>query len=371
MAKVKGIRAIDLIAAGVLVAFSFLGSKFSGVWDWDLWLTITLLVAPLTRKRWPLPTFVVLVGILVVCSLRTEITIACILVAGLAAYIVRRDLLHPSRTIATVIFLLGDIIGLFAFAPGLVDEDVFKKFIYVTWSVTLLVACGLMGELRRRTLEAQEHALEQSLAAQREEFEKLAIAQRSHIAREIHDLVTHSLTVIVAQADGGRYAGCEEAKEEALASISKVGRESLQQMRSVVTFLREGEGHAASPSIGLTDIAGLVQQTVRSGLAVSYRVTGEPQPVSDSTSLAMYRIVQEALTNAKNHGTGTAELEIEWKPDAVTMKIQNPCLDRAQGIGLGVNGMRERAELSGGRCTAGPQGNNWQVLATFPLGAHA
>ncbi|MEJ5929113.1 histidine kinase [Corynebacterium sp. H128] len=368
----KNIRAVDVIAAGVLVSLSFLGSSISAVWDWDLWLTITLFVVPLCRKRWPLSTVIVMLGILVACALRVEITIACILVAGLAAYIVRRDLPEPLRAIATVTLLLGDIVGLFVFTPGLTEVDLFKRLVYVTWSVTTLMACGLMGELRRRTLEAQEIALQKSLETQREEFEKREISQRNHIAREIHDLVTHSLTVIVAQADGGRYAGSAEAKEEALVAISKVGRESLRQMRSVVGLLREGESHAASPSIGYVDIANLVQQTSSSGLAISYRVTGEPpEQVPDGVSLAMYRIAQEALTNAKKHGVGGATLGIDWRPEQATIRVQNPCDSRTPGLGHGITGMRERAELCGGTCEAGMQSGQWRVLATLPLGAHA
>lgn len=355
----KGFRAVDAIAAAVLVALSFLGTEFSSLWDLDLWLTITLGIAPLTRKRWPIPTFLALFAILSVSALRVEITVACILVAGLAAYIVRRDFVEPTRAVATAVLFLGDIIGLAIFTPGLTDTDPLKRAFYVFWSVTLLAACAMMGELRRRTLEAQKELLQRSLEA-----------QRQHIAREIHDLVTHSLTVITAQADGGRYANTEAAKDEALVSIAQVGRESLRQMRSVVSYLREGEGHAVSPSIGANDIPELIQQI--KGMRVNYNQMGEvPDQLDGAVSLTIYRIVQEALTNAQRHGAGSADLELEWQPDQVKVTVQNPFEVRPTGIGHGITGMRERAELSGGSCESRPIDGLWQVRATLPLGGRA
>lgn len=355
----RSFRAVDAIAAAVLVALSFLGTKITGLWDLDLWLTITVGTAPLTRKRWPIPTFLVLFALLLASSLRVEVTVACILAAGLAAYIARRNFAEPIRTVSTVVLFLSDIIGLAIFTPGLAHTDLLERAYYVSWSVTLLAVCAMMGELRRRTLEAQKELLQRSLEA-----------QRQHIAREIHDLVTHSLTVITAQADGGRYANSEKAKDEALASIAQVGRESLRQMRSVLSYLRDGEGHAASLDIGVNSIPDLVQQV--EGMRVNYSQIGKaPDELSGGVSLAIYRIVQEALTNANKHGVGSAELEIEWQPDQVKVTVHNPYEARPTGNGHGIIGMRERAELSGGSCESRPIDGLWQVCAKLPLGDRA
>nr|WP_281167731.1 histidine kinase [Corynebacterium lubricantis] len=247
----------------------------------------------------------------------------------------------------------------------------------VAWGVTLLIACGLLGELRRRSIETAESELQRKLDRQRAKFEQEALAQRTHIAREIHDIVTHSLTVIVAQADGGVYSVAPNLdsqlreKDDALKTISTVGRESLQQMRGVVGLLRDSEERTTSPQVRHSDISDLVEQNRAAGLEVNVTVNGEPpQQVPSATSLTTYRIVQEALTNARKHGNGTAEVVISWASDQVVIRVSNAVRTNETFVnqrGHGLDGIQERSALLGGTLTAGASGDSWVVQAVLPL----
>ena len=224
---------------------------------------------------------------------------------------------------------------------------------------------GTIGELRHRA----EETAEKDLARQREQFERDAQEQRAHLAREIHDIVTHSLTVIVAQADGARFAATPEAKDEALRTIGSVGRDSLRQMRGVVELLRDPEQRPLEPTTQL-DIDGLVATSRAGGLNVAYTAEGTPpEHLAPATALTVQRIVQESLTNAMKHGTGHAELAVRWGADNVVVEMTNPVAPGATTRpGHGVEGMRQRAALSGGTVTASatPAGT-WTTTARIPL----
>ncbi|WP_288750401.1 sensor histidine kinase, partial [uncultured Corynebacterium sp.] len=184
-----------------------------------------------------------------------------------------------------------------------------------------------------------------------------------------HDIVTHSLTVIVAQADGARFAATPEAKDEALRTIGNVGRDSLRQMRGVVELLRAPEQRPVEPTTQL-DIDGLVATSRAGGLNVAYTAEGTPpEHLAPATALTVQRIVQESLTNAMKHGTGHAELAVRWGADNVVVEMTNPVAPGATTRpGHGVEGMRQRAALSGGTVTASatPAGT-WTTMARIPL----
>ena len=189
------------------------------------------------------------------------------------------------------------------------------------------------------------------------------------MAREIHDIVTHSLTVIVAQADGARFAATPEAKDEALHTIGNVGRDSLRQMRGVVELLRDPEQRPLEPTTQL-DIDGLVATSRAGGLNVAYTAEGTPpEHLAPATALTVQRIVQESLTNAMKHGTGHAELSVRWGADTVVVEMTNPVAPGATTRpGHGVEGMRQRALLVGGTVTTSrTPTENWTTEARIPL----
>ena len=367
------LRTRDFILAGVLAACALLGVVSVSGPVWTIAVGVGwLIIAPLSRWHWPLATVLIAVALLAVRAMSPLLTVTDIIVATFAAYLVRRNLQPVLRDAASVVVIAGDILALSLVSPALRSLPLDERLPYLAWSVTLLIAAGLFGELRRRTEEAAARELEQALKQQRVELEHAMSEQRTFLAREIHDVVTHSLTVMVAQADGGRYGGTVE-KDEALRTIGEVGRKSLSQMREVVTLLRAPESRPVVPSLASLDFDELVRSSRLGGLDVEYKITGTPPTqLPLATSLAVQRVMQEALTNALKHGDGTATLDVAWRSDALVITVTNPFVStpRTQA-GHGLQGMRERASLIGGSVQAGPSGpQRWTTALRVPYPAH-
>ncbi len=227
-------------------------------------------------------------------------------------------------------------------------------------------------EDRAARLEAERDAQAQIAAA----------AERARIARELHDVVAHNVSVMVVQADGASYAlGSDPARaRQALAAISATGRQALAEMRRMLGVLRRDEdgtepGRAPLPGIG--QLGELLEQTRATGLAVSFTVEGVPQPLPDGAALAAYRIVQESLTNTRKHGgpRATAEVTLRYLEDALLLRITDDGRGAAaasDGAGHGLTGMRERVAVYGGWVQAGPcPSGGYHVAALLPLVAPA
>ncbi|UNX53918.1 histidine kinase [Georgenia sp. TF02-10] len=208
-----------------------------------------------------------------------------------------------------------------------------------------------------------------------------AAAERARIAREMHDVVAHSLSVVIAQADGGRYAAATDpaAAERALVTIGQTGRDALADIRRILGVLRQEDedGGALLPQPTGSDLDALVGQVRAAGLPVSLVRTGAERPLPAGAGLALYRIVQEALTNTLKHAgpAARATVHLQWSPGAVAVQVDDDgrgasALDDGQGHGL--LGMRERAALYGGTVDAGPRpGGGFRVQARLPLDGSA
>ncbi|WP_062290882.1 sensor histidine kinase [Demequina phytophila] len=241
----------------------------------------------------------------------------------------------------------------------------------VATAVAIALAVRLAMQRRRFAALAESSASEGAAA--------LALAasnERARIAREMHDVVAHTLSVVVAQADGGRFAGRTDpaAALSSLDTIADVSRSALAEMRALLGVLRDGDGDAAlGPQPSLTDIPALVAQMREGGLEVSYVTTGTPRPLPIGAGLAAYRIVQEALTNVLKHAGPrvTAFVQLRWEDDALTAAVSDDgrgAAARGDGAGLGIAGMAERATVFGGTLTAGPRaGGGFLVRARLPL----
>ncbi|MCE7481878.1 MULTISPECIES: sensor histidine kinase [Microbacterium] len=198
--------------------------------------------------------------------------------------------------------------------------------------------------------------------------------ERVRIARDMHDVVAHSLAVIVAQSDGARYAAASspEVAVEALGTISQTARSALSDVRMLLTQLRHRQGDGPQPTIA--DLEQLFAQVRQAG--VEPRVTVDPMPPGEppgAIQLAVYRILQEALTNAIRHGSGGAvDIRLAWLPDRVEVEVRN-AVAVAQVVGApgghGLVGMRERAQLVGGSLRAERTGDEFVVHAALPIGA--
>jgi len=232
---------------------------------------------------------------------------------------------------------------------------------------------------------------ERAVRAERErdaQAQIAAAAERARIARELHDVIAHNLSVMVAQADGGAYAfdAAPAQSREALAEIGRTGRQALSEMSSLLGILRTcPETAPLTPAPAVADIVQLVTQAREAGTRVSHQVQGGVQPLPGGLSLAAYRIVQEALTNVRTHAgpEAAAEVTLRFGRDDLLVRVADDgpgaggtlprygttATTRSAGRpGHGLTGMRERAAMYGGTIQAGPRlGGGFEVTARLPL----
>lgn len=252
-------------------------------------------------------------------------------------------------------------------------------------------AFGLLRRTREdRLVVLRERA--DRLERERDQQHRLAAsAERSRIAREMHDVVAHSLSVVVAQADGGRYAAQQDpdAAIHALGTIGDTGRAALADMRRILGILRtdvaagdtagDKAGHdvefAPQPTSG--DLNALVEQIRSLGVRVSLVRLGVPQTLPPGMGLSAYRIYQEALTNVVKHAGPDAEVTVleQWTASCLVLEVTDDGRGAAaadDGGGHGLLGMRERAALFGGTVSSGPRpGGGFQVRVELPVPAAA
>jgi signal transduction histidine kinase len=276
-------------------------------------------------------------------------------------------------------------------------------------------ALALVRRSRKETLDALRDRARR-LEIERDQQAAIATAaERSRIAREMHDIVAHSLSVVVAQADGGRYAATTDpaAATRALQVIADTGRDALADMRRLIGVLREDSvaprmpqpGTAAIPTVNPVvspdiqpapgevddaDLGALIDQTRAAGMAVSYVRVGEARRLPPGAGLTMHRICQEALTNVRKHAGPAVHVMVAvgWWPGSVELDIADDGRGAAADLltaddatagghtaggqpGYGIVGMQERAAIFGGQVTAGPKpGGGWRVRFVMPLPTH-
>jgi signal transduction histidine kinase len=200
--------------------------------------------------------------------------------------------------------------------------------------------------------------------------------ERARIARELHDLVAHNVSVMVVQAGGERHALGEEQESTraVLASIEQAGRQALAEARRLLGMLRskdDAEELEPQPSVDHIDV--LVEQVERAGLPVGLTVEGERMPLPAGVDLCAYRIVQEGLTNALKHaGPARAEVLLRYAPRTLDVEVRDDGRGASQangaGGGHGLIGMRERVALYGGELETGPRvGGGFEIRAHLPL----
>jgi signal transduction histidine kinase len=235
-------------------------------------------------------------------------------------------------------------------------------------------AVGRWARERREREQASREQAERIDAERELRVRAAALGERARLAREIHDVVAHSVSVMVIQAAGARAVmdGEPERAHAALSSVERAGREALAEMRRLLGVLGDGERlRALAPQPGVDDLAELVRATCAAGLPASIRVEGEPIVVPPGLSLCAYRVVQEALTNSIKHaGPARAKVAVRWWPDVLELEVADdgPGPVRSPAGGHGLMGMRERTALHGGSVDAGPRaGGGFVVCARIPL----
>ncbi|MGW4421247.1 sensor histidine kinase [Streptosporangium sp. NPDC004631] len=256
------------------------------------------------------------------------------------------------------------------------DPD-FNSWATASVFVVAIWITGIYTNTRRRYLESLEERAERAEHERDQQARLAAAAERTRIARELHDVVAHNVSVIIVQADGASYAidSDPEQAREAMRAISSTGRRALAEMRRMVGVLRaDGVPEEYAPQPSLSQLDDLVTQVRSSGLPVDFRVIGSRRELPEGEQLTVYRIVQEALTNSLKHGgPGTrATVEVEYGAREVCLRVTDDGRGGAapgSSGGHGLVGMRERVSMFGGTVEARPRaGGGFRVVARLPTG---
>jgi len=280
---------------------------------------------------------------------------------------------YNERTRAIVGLVAYQLLGLWANIQ-FSDETGGTDYFFVGLFISVAWATGLI--LSRRALQAREME-ERTLQLEREHTaaaERAVIAERQRIARELHDVIAHSVSVMTVQTGAVRrlLRPEQEREREALETVEATGREALTEMRRLVGLLREqGSLPEFSPQPGMGTIGSLLDGVRAAGLPVDLEVAGPPNELSPGVDLAAYRVVQEALTNAlKYAGPAHAWVSVSWGERELELEIANDGSSDGDGAGggQGLDGMRERVSLYGGEIASGPrEGGGYVVRVRLPI----
>jgi signal transduction histidine kinase len=226
----------------------------------------------------------------------------------------------------------------------------------------------------RRERETQLAARTVQLEREREENARRAVLEeRVRIARELHDVVAHHVSLMGVQAGAARRVLHRQPAQaaEVLTAIEATGREAVRELHRLLGFLRREEEDGLAPQPSMRQLDALIAQMGEAGLPVALTVEGEPRPLPPGVDLSAYRIVQEALTNTLKHaGPAQAEVTVRYGEHALEIEIADDGRQKVNGVpaGIGMIGMRERASLLGGELHAGPRdGAGFAVRAMLPL----
>jgi signal transduction histidine kinase len=254
------------------------------------------------------------------------------------------------------------------YAAGDWDEDG-EAFVYFATGGLIVWSIGRILRRERRLVAALTEAQDRLAVA-------ASAAERQRIARDVHDVVGHSLTVMLLNVSGARRVLTRDpaAAAEALDRAEQAGRGSLQSVRAIVGLLRTPDEAGAEPRPGAADIVGLVDTAAAAGLPVRAQVAGDLEAIDPYAGLAAYRLVQEALANVEHHAPGAdVVVRVVNDNDRLTVSVRNgrarhtPPPPAGRG-GTGLDGMRQRVAAVGGAVAAGPMGDGWVVEGSIPIG---
>lgn len=376
---------VDLIvfaAAAVLMSFFALLSGSAGWW---LLVSVPMVLAGALCRTRPL-LGVVVIGALAVAHLVVGIPV----VAGdvMTFYAMYCAVAHGTPAVHRIGVGAG-MLGVFAQAltwstialndgfGGLLEGLAVFMVLTVVGTITI-VAIWAVANLQRARLRQLALTRERAEQAVREREQRTALAvadERARIAREMHDVVAHSLSVIIAQADGGRFIASQkpERAAEVLGTIGETGRAALADMRALLGVLRQEEETGYGPQPGPEQLPDLATRVRAAGTPVELKIDGDLTGLPQALGMSVFRLVQEALTNVLKHGGQDAAASVRLTRTDSLLEIE--VLDDGQGVdssadglGHGLTGMRERMTLFRGTLQAGPlPTRGFRVLARVPL----
>jgi signal transduction histidine kinase len=289
---------------------------------------------------------------------------------GLASFTTGEQAADQTRSaVAVVVVAVVMALGLIAQDADLIEGLVLPFVVLIpTWLV------GDVRRTRRVETERRAEAIERSLREREERLRVAAAEERRHVARELHDVVAHAVSVMIIQAGAARQVlwSSPDQAETSLLAVESTGREAMTELRRFLGALDDdGEAAGVAPQPGIGELSALLDRVREAGLPATLEVDGAPRSIPSSLDVTAYRIVQEALTNALRYARRAATLvRLSWEPDQLRLEIldDGPATAAAEGSGRGLVGMRERAALVGGRLEAGPRvGGGYAVRAWLPF----
>jgi signal transduction histidine kinase len=336
------------------------------------WTLEIALFAPLAwRRRTPLTAFAVVAGVAFVQWLGGVLLATGDFALLIALYSVAAHSSLRRLLLAGGVMEIGVALATAQWAPKV---NTVRAFVLLSGMSTAAAVLGLNLRTRRAYLASLEDRAAR-LERERDQQAQIVVGEeRARIARDVHDIVTHSLSVMVALTDGAAYTlpASPERAADAMEKASQIGRQAIAEMQRVLEVLRDG-GPARHPQPGLSQLNGLFTEVRAAGLTVEYAVTGRPPAMASGAELAIYRVIQEALTNVRKHtvpGT-TARVRLGHSTERVEIEITDdgpavPASAAPERTGHGIAGMRERVAVYGGLLQAGPlPGGGWRVYARF------
>nr|WP_245239496.1 histidine kinase [Streptomyces sp. MZ04] len=318
----------------------------------------------LARRRAPLSTLAAVLLVNLVLNLTVPVSQHFNITVVVALYTVVRFRGPVVTAAATLVAVAMPLVGQ---APPPTVVDVLAN---AATGVLVIIGAAVMNHWQR-DIEAKRRLLADRAVAD----------ERRRIARELHDIVAHHITTMQLMAGGARanLAGDPEVVREALVTLEGSGRMALREMRQLLDVLRAGdesEDAPTAPQPGVGDLERIVAESCRAGLPTALEVRGDERPLPPSVGLTVFRIVQEALTNARKYaGEARASVQLTYEPDGVAVEVSDDGAGSgfggsASGSGYGLVGMRERVALYGGTLETGPlDEGGFRVSARLPLEA--
>jgi signal transduction histidine kinase len=340
------------------------------------WTLQIALYAPLAwRRSIPLAAFAMVAGVGFVQWLGDVLLATGDFALLIALYSVAAHSSLRRLLLAAGVMEVGVALATAEWAPTV---DTGRAFVLLSGMSTAAAVLGLNLRTRRAYLASLEDRAAR-LERERDQQAQIVVGEeRARIARDVHDIVTHSLSVMVALTDGAAYTlpASPDRAAEAVGKASEIGRQAIAEMQRVLEVLREGEpaGRTRHPQPGLSQLGGLFTEVRAAGLPVEFFVTGERPAMASGAELAIYRVIQEALTNVRKHTvTGTAaRVRLGYSTERVEVEISDdgppavPASAVPERTGHGIAGMRERVAVYGGLLQAGPSAEGgWRVRARF------
>jgi len=342
---------------------------------WFVLPAIAILVLPIIARRWfpfaPAAHWLLAAGIAFVDWRLIPFAIS-IFVVGLVAAFLLGNLRDPVQAGIGLALVIGGPATVVYKIPG----HTTAMLIFIPLEFTIAWVGGFA--LRERVEQAEAAEVRASLAErERDAAARIAVAEeRVRIARELHDIVAHAVSVMVLQVGAVRHKLPEAMADDsdALRGVEQVGRTALAEMRGLLAAMRrDGEEAELIPQPGLDGLDALLEEIGRAGLPVQLHVDGEPAALPRGIDLSAYRIVQEGLTNALKHARASnAEVTVRYRPDELHIEVRDngEGSSTSNGLGHGLVGIRERVKIYGGEMSAGSANGSGFILSTrLPLSA--